>query len=105
MLSACGPAPERNRNQDPEPKTMHLDPNSIRRTISGWKFRDEGKMVEHLLRLAPYSADDAKRIESHAAELVRAARADAANHSLLDTFLVEYGLSSKEGIALMCLAE
>lgn len=86
-------------------QTMELEPDTIRQTITGWKFRDEGKMVQHLLRLAPYSADDAKPIESHAAQLVRAARADTANHSLLDTFLVEYGLNNKEGIALMCLAE
>ena len=84
---------------------MEFNPDTIRRKIAGWKFREEDKMVEHLLHLAPYAADDAKRIESRAATLVRAARADTANHSLLDTFLVEYGLSNKEGIALMCLAE
>lgn len=84
---------------------MESNLDTIRRTITGWKFRDEDKTVAHLLRLAPYTAADAKLIESRAAELVRAARADTANHSLLDTFLVEYGLSNKEGIALMCLAE
>ncbi len=84
---------------------MDLDPAALRRTIAGWKFRDEGKMTELLLRHAPYAAGDARRIESRAAKLVRAARADASSHSLLDRFLVEYGLSNKEGVALMCLAE
>lgn len=84
---------------------MDSNADTIRRKITGWKFRDEGRIVEYLLRLAPYAAEDAQQIESHAAQLVRAARADTANHSLLDTFLVEYGLNNKEGIALMCLAE
>ncbi len=86
---------------------MVLESNSdlIRQTIADWKFRDEGEMLRHLLRLAPYAAAEAEQIESRAAKLVRAARKDTDNHSLLDTFLVEYGLNNKEGIALMCLAE
>ncbi len=84
---------------------MGRDTDDIRHGIADWKFRDEGEMVELLLRQAPYAAAGAQRIEARAAELVRAARADTANHSLLDTFLVEYGLSNNEGVALMCLAE
>ena len=84
---------------------MDTNAGARRQTICGWKFRDEARMVEHLLRQAPYAAAAAAGIEASAANLVRAARADKANHSLLDTFLAEYGLSSKEGIALMCLAE
>ncbi len=77
----------------------------LRETISAWKFRDEGAMVAHLLRHAPYDDSAARRIGARAEQLVAAARADSANHSLLDTFLAEYGLDSREGIALMCLAE
>lgn len=84
---------------------MNPSPDADRRAITGWKFRDEGKMVAHLLRQAPYDAKAAKQIGARAANLVHATRANTANHSLLDTFLAEYGLSSKEGVALMCLAE
>jgi len=43
-------------------------------------------------------------IEASAVELIKALRAEAAP-GLLETVLAEYGLSSEEGIALMCLAE
>ncbi len=84
---------------------MDSDTHKYRAIIAEWKFRDEGKAVAHLLEHAPCDRRLAKRIESRAAKLVTAARADAAGHSLLDTFLAEYGLGSQEGIALMCLAE
>ena len=83
-------------------ETMTGDP---RESISAWKFRDEGEMVAHLLGRAPYDDAGARLIGARAEKIVAAARADAANHSLLDTFLAEYGLGSREGIALMCLAE
>ncbi len=77
----------------------------LRQTIAEWKFRDESAMVAHLLNHAPSDGDAAVQIESRAASLVEASRQDHANHSLLDTFLSEYGLNNREGIALMCLAE
>src|SRR5690606_614709 len=43
-------------------------------------------------------------ISTHAAELVRRVRARADPH-LMEAFLSEYGLSTSEGVALMCLAE
>lgn len=84
---------------------MDSDTRKYRALIADWKFRDEGEAVAHLLEHAPYDQHLANRIESRAAKLVTAARVDSASHSLLDTFLAEYGLGSREGIALMCLAE
>src|SRR5690606_7801562 len=43
-------------------------------------------------------------ISARAAELVRAVRTDADPH-LMERFLAQYGLSTQEGVALMCLAE
>ncbi len=73
--------------------------------ISAWKFVNESVIVNELLEQAPYSSEEATRIEARAADMVVRAREDAANRPLLDTFLTRYGLSNKEGIALMCLAE
>ena len=72
--------------------------------ISERKFLDEAVVIEGLLARAPYGQAEAVRIETLAADMVSRARSDA-DQSLLDSFLSEYGLSNKEGIALMCLAE
>ncbi|MEO1601866.1 MAG: bifunctional proline dehydrogenase/L-glutamate gamma-semialdehyde dehydrogenase PutA [Pseudomonadota bacterium] len=44
------------------------------------------------------------RITERGADLVRAVRASS-DPGLMESFLAEYGLSTKEGVALMCLAE
>ena len=45
-----------------------------------------------------------QQISKRAAALVRGVRAEA-RHSLMESFLSEYGLSTTEGVGLMCLAE
>ena len=77
----------------------------IRSEIAVNKFADEASLVRKLLKQAPYSREVASRIETRAADIVVRARSDTAGRALLDTFLTEYGLSNKEGVALMCLAE
>ena len=56
--------------------------------------------------IAEAALDDQARaaIAAHGADLVRAVRNDA-RPGLMEVFLAEYGLSTDEGIALMCLAE
>ena len=66
---------------------------------------DEAESVEALLPLAAVSADMRRRISQRAANLVRGIRANRSSGGSLDAFLQEYGLSTKEGVALMCLAE
>ncbi len=44
------------------------------------------------------------RFSRHAVELIKAIRAHG-EPSMMESFLAEYGLSSEEGVALMCLAE
>ncbi|HEY5623756.1 MAG TPA: proline dehydrogenase family protein, partial [Gammaproteobacteria bacterium] len=78
---------------------------SARNAIAVAKFCDEAAAVNDLLGRLPYGPNVAARIEERAAELVARARADSADRPILDTFLSEYGLSNKEGVALMCLAE
>ena len=51
-----------------------------------------------------FPVETRQRISAHAAELVRKIRGHA-RPGLMEVFLAEYGLSTDEGIALMCLAE
>ncbi len=68
------------------------------------KRRDEAELLRSLIATA--ALDDAAReaIVTHAAGLVERIRHDA-RPGLMDVFLAEYGLSTDEGVALMCLAE
>jgi RHH-type transcriptional regulator, proline utilization regulon repressor / proline dehydrogenase / delta 1-pyrroline-5-carboxylate dehydrogenase len=65
----------------------------------------EGPLVEALIAKARFSAAERNRIESLATRLVEAARAGRRESGGIDSFLHEYGLSSEEGILLLCLAE
>ena len=62
-------------------------------------------MVDALLEQWPRDDGLARSIEKAATAIIQAVRADRANRTVLDRFLAEYGLSNREGIALMCLAE
>jgi len=61
-------------------------------------------VLDGLIRSANLSATDRAAIGKDAATLVTAIRTQAAP-GLMEVFLAEYGLSTDEGIALMCLAE
>ncbi|MCB5411200.1 bifunctional proline dehydrogenase/L-glutamate gamma-semialdehyde dehydrogenase PutA [Pseudogemmobacter faecipullorum] len=65
---------------------------------------DEAQLVEKLTADAGLSQADRARIAAAGAELVRRIRSGA-RPGLMEVFLAEYGLSTDEGIALMCLAE
>ncbi len=76
----------------------------LRTAISKNTYADEAQTLEKLVAQAGLSPDDRAAISARAAELVTAIR----NHSdpgMMEVFLAEYGLSTDEGIALMCLAE
>ncbi|SNR59748.1 bifunctional proline dehydrogenase/L-glutamate gamma-semialdehyde dehydrogenase PutA [Paracoccus sediminis] len=68
------------------------------------KFADEGRLLHDLAVQAGLDADRRAAISARAADLVRRIRARA-RPSLMEHFLSEYGLSTREGVALMCLAE
>ena len=67
-------------------------------------YADEMKTVHELTKAAALSAEDRKRIKASATDLVTQIRNES-DPSLMEVFLAEYGLSTDEGIALMCLAE
>jgi len=68
------------------------------------KYEDEALAVARLLRAEPLGGD-APGVRHEALELVRAARRHARRQGVVESFLQEFSLSSREGLALMCLAE
>ncbi|HEV7372357.1 bifunctional proline dehydrogenase/L-glutamate gamma-semialdehyde dehydrogenase PutA [Arenibaculum sp.] len=66
---------------------------------------DETRVVESVLRTATLPPEARLRIETEATRLVEGVRKARTRFGALDAFLQEYGLSTKEGVALMCLAE
>ena len=77
---------------------------SLRHQIDLDMYADEALSVRALTQVANLSPDDRCRISSTSANLVRQIRSSA-EPGLMEVFLAEYGLSTDEGIALMCLAE
>ncbi|MBP7815724.1 MAG: bifunctional proline dehydrogenase/L-glutamate gamma-semialdehyde dehydrogenase PutA [Phenylobacterium sp.] len=69
------------------------------------KFIDERAAVAALLARRPLSAEDREEVRQEAEALVRFARKGAARQGVVESFLQEFSLSTREGLALMCLAE
>lgn len=61
-------------------------------------------MISAMLQRPEFSAPFRSRVAQDGADLVRRIRAQG-KPGLMEAFLAEYGLSTREGIALMCLAE
>ncbi len=68
-------------------------------------FADEEQVVEALLETTGLSSGMRRRVVRRARNLVAESRALSDKRGTLDAFLQEFGLSNREGIALMCLAE
>ena len=78
---------------------------SLRRSIRTLAHADEPLVVESLLAMDVLDADARAAIRADAMALVERCRTQSHKAGTLDAFLQEFGLSNKEGIALMCLAE
>ncbi|UXX82734.1 bifunctional proline dehydrogenase/L-glutamate gamma-semialdehyde dehydrogenase PutA [Roseovarius pelagicus] len=76
----------------------------LRRAIDLDTYANETETIQRLTATAALSVEDRKRISARGAQLVRDIRG-ASDPGLMEVFLAEYGLSTDEGIALMCLAE
>ncbi len=76
----------------------------LRTRIDAAAYGPQSEVLERLIREAGLSHADRERIAARGADLVRAIRA-ASRPGLMEVFLAEYGLSTEEGVALMCLAE
>ncbi len=80
------------------------DLTALRAEIRAHIRAPEAKQVTWLAKEARLSDADRRDIVVAAAALVRDLR-DQARPGLMEVFLAEYGLSTDEGLALMCLAE
>ena len=69
------------------------------------KYRDETEAVTALLAARPLSADQQIAVRAQAEHLVRTARKAANRQGVVESFLQEFSLGTREGLALMCLAE
>ncbi len=76
----------------------------LRARIESSYLADEMACIDTLAAQANLTADDRFQIAAEGADLVERIRASA-DPGLMEVFLAEYGLSTDEGIALMCLAE
>jgi RHH-type proline utilization regulon transcriptional repressor/proline dehydrogenase/delta 1-pyrroline-5-carboxylate dehydrogenase len=69
------------------------------------KFDNEAKAIAGLLASLSLTPDDRAIISSEAGKLVRKARQIGRGQGVVESFLQEFSLSTREGLALMCLAE
>ena len=76
-----------------------------RHRIAELYLADEARLVEQLIAQARFTAEEQRRIEALAVTLVHAAREGRRQFGGIDAFMHEYGLTSEEGVILMCLAE
>jgi len=77
---------------------------SARQAMRSAHRADEAAIVERLIGALAPDAQTREAAVARAAKLVEAIR-KASRPGLMEVFLAEYGLSTDEGIALMCLAE
>ncbi len=73
--------------------------------IAAHHLIDEMRLLDRLIERAMFSEDERRRAAEIARRLVYSARANQGKHAGVDAFMREYGLSSEEGVILMCLAE
>src|SRR5579875_1818779 len=69
------------------------------------KYQDERETIAALLKACPLDDTARALVEADAETLVRAARRSAKRQGVVESFLQEFSLGTKEGLALMCLAE
>ncbi len=66
---------------------------------------DENNYLKELLNLAELTSADIQHITDKATALVQSVRKNYSASDSIEAFLQQYSLDTKEGIALMCLAE
>ncbi|TMM55153.1 bifunctional proline dehydrogenase/L-glutamate gamma-semialdehyde dehydrogenase PutA [Sulfitobacter sabulilitoris] len=77
---------------------------SIRHQIDAHTYDDPRDVLASLIADADISSIDRAQISTNATQLVRDIRGSS-SPGMMEVFLAEYGLSTDEGVALMCLAE
>ncbi|MCR8913442.1 bifunctional proline dehydrogenase/L-glutamate gamma-semialdehyde dehydrogenase PutA [Marinobacter panjinensis] len=75
-----------------------------RQAIRDYYLADEYTVISEMIAGAQLTEAERKAISARAAELVRNVRKNSKS-TIMEKFLAEYGLTTQEGVALMCLAE
>ena len=73
--------------------------------LDAGKYRDEAEAIAALLATPPLSPEERAAVTAEAEALVRTARRSARRQGVVEGFLQEFSLGTREGLALMCLAE
>src|SRR3954469_22997716 len=89
---------------DPERRTHIMTAIDWDRLDEG-KYRDEASVVRDLLARQPFSPAERDAVVTQAATLVEGARATTEKQGIVESFLQQFSLGTREGLALMCLAE
>ncbi|WP_208353142.1 bifunctional proline dehydrogenase/L-glutamate gamma-semialdehyde dehydrogenase PutA [Pseudaestuariivita rosea] len=76
----------------------------LRERIRSRHLSDEDQVLDNLIQQAAIDEDLRHRAVTRATSLIETIR-NSNSPGLMEVFLAEYGLSTEEGVALMCLAE
>ncbi|GMG88094.1 bifunctional proline dehydrogenase/L-glutamate gamma-semialdehyde dehydrogenase PutA [Biformimicrobium ophioploci] len=79
--------------------------NDLRERVRDYLHADENQCVSELLTTRRPSDSQRSEILKKSRDLVHKSREHRSKRGMLDAFLQQFGLSNKEGVALMCLAE
>ena len=85
----------------------HISPlynDEIRRRIRSYYLAPESKVIRELIESADLPYAERQAISDKAADLIVKVRRTS-TPSMMENFLAEYGLTTDEGVAMMCLAE
>lgn len=84
--------------------TPRLSTDKLRQKIRNYYLANENRVIQELVDDSGISTSARSAISQRAANLIRTVRRTS-SPGMMENFLAEYGLTSSEGIALMCLAE
>jgi RHH-type proline utilization regulon transcriptional repressor/proline dehydrogenase/delta 1-pyrroline-5-carboxylate dehydrogenase len=73
--------------------------------IDDGKYEPEAQVLRRLLEAPPLTVPQQAAVRSDAEGLVEAARRSQVKQGVVESFLQEFSLGTREGLALMCLAE
>ena len=84
---------------------MEASLDDLRLALRRTNCADEAALIKSLSRRGLLPAEARQRAVERARSLVESCRGRSHKADFLDAFLQQFGLSSREGVALMCLAE
>ncbi len=87
-----------------QPISAPLSLTTCRQAVQEHYLADEYQVITGLISSAALSPQIRQAISARAADLVRQVRGHS-KPTMMEKFLAQYGLTTKEGVALMCLAE